>query len=267
MESKPEHGLIRAGVTLKLGRCADAVQAQGVTLSNVQFPLQQAARRPQQPEFLTATELTIQRFLAHCHRRRYTARSDVFRPGDAAMTLYYVISGSLSVISEEDEGRELVLTYINAGEFVGETGIFISAPQREVVLRTRTVCELAEISYERLLTLLNTTLQDECPRLLFAIGSQITRRLLHTGRKASRLAFMDVLNRIANTILDLCREPDAMSHPEGTQIRVSRQELARIVGCSREMAGRVLKQLEEQGMLRARGKTIVVFAESHPAGG
>ena len=72
---------------------------------------------------------------------------------------------------------------------------------------------------------------------------------------------MDVTNRIASTVVDLCQEPDAMSHPSGTQIRVSRQELARIVGCSREMAGRVLKQLEEQGMLHARGKTIVVFRD------
>jgi DNA-binding FadR family transcriptional regulator len=50
-----------------------------------------------------------------------------------------------------------------------------------------------------------------------------------------------------------------MSHPEGTQIKVSRQELSRLVGCSREMAGRVLKVLEEQGLLTARGKTMVVY--------
>ena len=50
-----------------------------------------------------------------------------------------------------------------------------------------------------------------------------------------------------------------MTHPEGMQIKVSRQELSRLVGCSREMAGRVLKGLEEQGHLRATGKTIVVF--------
>jgi CRP/FNR family cyclic AMP-dependent transcriptional regulator len=59
--------------------------------------------------------------------------------------------------------------------------------------------------------------------------------------------------------MDLCNEPDAMSHPEGTQIKVSRQELSRLVGCSREMAGRVLKVLEEQGLLTARGKTMVVY--------
>jgi CRP/FNR family cyclic AMP-dependent transcriptional regulator len=59
--------------------------------------------------------------------------------------------------------------------------------------------------------------------------------------------------------MDLCNEPDAMTHPDGMQIKVSRQELSRLVGCSREMAGRVLKVLEEQGLLHAKGKTIVVY--------
>jgi CRP/FNR family cyclic AMP-dependent transcriptional regulator len=64
---------------------------------------------------------------------------------------------------------------------------------------------------------------------------------------------------VAHAITGLCEEPDAMTHPEGMQIKVSRQELSRLVGCSREMAGRVLKVLEDQGLLRATGKTIVVF--------
>ncbi|HET6603444.1 MAG TPA: cAMP-activated global transcriptional regulator CRP [Xanthomonadaceae bacterium] len=222
--------------------------------------LQQALKRPQEPPpTLSPDAGSIERFLAHCHRRRYPSRADVFRPGDPAGTMYYVVSGSLSVVAEEEDGRELILGYINPGDFIGETGVFVSAPQRQVLLRTRTASELAEIGYERLFALFDGPLADDCPRILFAIGSQLTQRLLHTSRKASRLAFMDVTNRIANTLVDLCEEPDAMSHPQGTQIKVSRQELARIVGCSREMAGRVLKQLEEQGMLRARGKTIVIF--------
>jgi len=224
------------------------------------FLLQQSLRRAQtSPAALEPDAETMERFLEHCHRRRYPSRADVFRPGDPAGTMYYVVSGSLSVISEEADGRELILGYINAGDFIGETGIFVAAPQREVLLRTRAATELAEIGYERLFALFQGPLAADCPKILFAIGSQLTGRLLHTSRKASRLAFMDVTNRIANTLVDLCQEPDAMSHPQGTQIKVSRQELARIVGCSREMAGRVLKQLEEQGKLKARGKTIVVF--------
>src|SRR5690606_25390471 len=156
------------------------------------------------------------------------------------------------------------------GEFIGEMGLFFSADERAVVVRTRTPCELAEINYERLHQLFAGPLAAECPRILYAIGLQLSKRLLDTSRKASRLAFMDVTGRIQRTLQDLCQEPDALSHPQGTQIRVSRQELARIVGCSREMAGRVLKQLQEQGVLHARGKTIVVYgtrrAMAHRAG-
>ncbi len=224
------------------------------------YMLQNALQRtPQAPTALVPDGSVFERFLAHCHRRRYPSRSEVFRPGDPANTMYYVISGSLSIMAEEEDGQELVLGYINPGDFIGEMGLFVQATQREVLLRTRTAVELAEISYDRLHSLLAGPLAEECPRLLFAIGAQLTKRLLHTSRKVSRLAFLDVTSRIARTLIDLCDEPDAMSHPQGTQIRVSRQELARIVGCSREMAGRVLKQLEEQGMLHARGKTIVVY--------
>ncbi|QCO68701.1 cAMP-activated global transcriptional regulator CRP [Luteimonas yindakuii] len=205
------------------------------------------------------TPATIERFLAHCHRRRYPARTDVFRPGDPAGTLYYVVSGSVSIIAEEDDGRELVLGYFGNGEFVGEMGLFIDSNRREVILRTRMPCELAEISYERLQALLEGPLSNDATRILYAIGAQLSRRLIDTSRKAGRLAFLDVTDRITRTLHDLTREPEAMSHPQGTQLRVSRQELARLVGCSREMAGRVLKKLQIDGKLHARGKTIVLY--------
>ena len=207
---------------------------------------------------LGADPATIERFIAHCHRRKYPARADVFRPGDDAGTLYYIISGSVSIIASEDDGRELVLGYIGPGEFVGEMGLFVESQQRGVALRTRTACELAEIGYDRLQTLL-TAQANDAARLLYSIGAQISQRLLHTSRKAGRLAFLDVSDRIYRTLFDLAREPDAMSHPQGTQLRVSRQDLARLVGCSREMAGRVLKKLQADGKLHARGKTVVLY--------
>ena len=201
----------------------------------------------------------IDRFLGYCHRRRYPARTEVFRPGDPAGTLYYMVTGSTSIITEEDDGRELTLGYFGAGEFVGEMGLFIESDRREVILRTRVPCELAEISYERLYQLFAGPLMADAPKLLWSIGAQLSRRLLDTSRKAGRLAFLDVTDRIVRTLHDLTQEPEAMSHPQGTQIKVSRQELARLVGCSREMAGRVLKKLQADGVLHARGKTIVLF--------
>lgn len=202
---------------------------------------------------------SLDAFLSHTHYRKYPTRTAVFRPGDVASTLFYVISGSLSVITEEEDGRELVLSYINQGEFIGELGLFFKTEKREVVLRTKSACELAEISYDQLQELFIGPLVSECPKIIYAISAQISKRLLETSRKVSRLAYQDVASRILRTLHDLCQEPDALTHPLGMQIHISRQELSRIVGCSREMAGRVLKQLEEQKLLQAHGKTIVVF--------
>ena len=100
---------------------------------------------------------------------------------------------------------------------------------------------------------------SENPGLVFELATQLANRLDRTNRKLGDLAFVDVTGRVAHAIMDLCNEPDAMTHPDGMQIKVSRQELSRLVGCSREMAGRVLKVLEEQGLVSASGKTIVVF--------
>ena len=84
-------------------------------------------------------------------------------------------------------------------------------------------------------------------------------RLRQTTRKLTDLAFVDVSGRIAHTLLHLCKQPDAMTHPDGMQIKITRQELGKIVGCSREMAGRVLKNLEQDGLVSVSGKTMVVY--------
>ncbi|MEO7916536.1 MAG: cAMP-activated global transcriptional regulator CRP [Dokdonella sp.] len=225
----------------------------------LRYTLQKSSPKFVAPDQLNFDQAAINNFLAVCHRRRYPTKTTIMRPGDSANTLYYIISGSLTVSSEDEDGNELILAYINPGDFIGEMGIFVETSQREVMVRSRAPCDLAEISYERLFALFDGPLREDCPKILFAIGTQLATRMLHTNRKVSRLAFMDVTSRVARTLMDLTQEPDAMSHPQGTQIRISRQEISRIVGCSREMVGRVLKQLEERGMITASGKTIVLL--------
>ena len=84
-------------------------------------------------------------------------------------------------------------------------------------------------------------------------------RLSRTTQKVSDLAFLDVTGRVARTLLELTKQPDAMTHPDGMQIKITRQEIGRIVGCSREMVGRVLKTLVDQGLVSVKGKTMVVY--------
>jgi CRP/FNR family cyclic AMP-dependent transcriptional regulator len=207
---------------------------------------------PQDPDYL-------QPFLSFCHRRRYPSKTDIIRPGDAADTLYYLMEGSVTILIEDEDGREIILTYLNSGEFIGEMGLFTPQATRSVLVRTRSECILAEISYSRIEQLFETELKNHSKDILYALGAQLTQRLLHTSRKVGNLAFLDVTGRISGTLLELCKQPDAMTHPDGMQIRITRQEIGRIVGCSREMAGRVLKNLEEQGLISVKGKTIVVY--------
>lgn len=202
----------------------------------------------------SATGLAIDRFLSHCHRRRYSAKSTIIRAGDKPDTLYFLLDGSVTVLIEDPNGREIILAYLNPGDFFGEMGLFGDDVSRSAWIRARTQCELAMISYGNFRKLI-----EDDPEILFQLASQMALRLRNTSRKVGDLAFLDVTGRVARTLLDLCKEPDAMSHPGGTQIRITRQELGRIVGCSREMVGRVLKNLEEQGLISAKGKTIVVF--------
>ncbi len=197
----------------------------------------------------------VDAFLAHCHRRRYPAKSTIIYAGDTSDALYYIISGSVTVLIEDADGREMIVAYLNAGDFFGEMGLFDDKNSpRSAWVRAKGPCEVAEISYTKF-----NEISDKHPEILIAMGKQLANRLRATTRKVGDLAFMDVTGRVARTLLDLCKEPDALTHPDGMQIRITRQEIGRIVGCSREMVGRVLKTLEEQHLISVKGKTIVVF--------
>ena len=97
--------------------------------------------------------------------------------------------------------------------------------------------------------------------MLYALTTQIGQRLKNKARKLADLTFIDLYGRIHRSLIQLTSLPEAMTHPDGMQIRVTRQELGKLVGCSREMAGRVLKMLEGDGYITVAGKTIVVLRE------
>jgi CRP/FNR family cyclic AMP-dependent transcriptional regulator len=196
----------------------------------------------------------INRFLSYCRVRTIPGKTVMIHAGDLPDVLYYIVDGSVEVMIEDEDGNEMVLAYLNKCQFFGEMGLFYEQPQRSAWVRTRSESEIAEMTYPRF-----RQIASESPGLVFELATQLATRLDRTNRKLGDLAFVDVTGRVAHAIMDLCREPDAMTHPDGMQIKVSRQELSRLVGCSREMAGRVLKVLEDQGLVRASGKTIVVF--------
>lgn len=198
--------------------------------------------------------------LPHCHRHRFPAKSTIIKPGDPGDTLYFITEGSCSVTMHNKEtNQDIILAYLNKGDFIGEMGIFMGPAVRDVFVRAREPSQLAAITYSRLQQLLNAELAPYAVGILTALGRQLSLRLLESSRKVRGFAFLDASGRITDALHDLAKQPDAMTHPDGMQIRVTRQEIGRIVGCSREMAGRVLKSLEEKGLIHIKGKTIVVY--------
>ena len=206
---------------------------------------------------LSMTEC-VQPFLMHCHLRHYPPKSAIIRQGECADALFYLINGSVAVVLEDEKGHEIVLAYLNGGEFFGEIGLFAEDGHRSALVRARSECEVAQISYAKL-----RTLTELYPRLVTCMTAQLARRLRNTNRKLGDLAFMDVYGRVARTLLDLSHQPDSMTHPEGMQISVTRQELARLVGCSREMVGKVLKEMENHQQVSVAGKNIVLLGIRH----
>ncbi|TVK94691.1 Crp/Fnr family transcriptional regulator [Shewanella algae] len=197
---------------------------------------------------------TLEWFLSHCHIHEYPAKSTLIHAGEDSDTLYYIVKGSVAVLIKDEEGKEMILSYLNQGDFIGELGLFEEQAERTAWVRAKQACEIAEISYKKFKQLIQVN-----PEILMKLAAQMAHRLQSTSQKVGNLAFLDVAGRIAQTLLHLAKQPDAMTHPDGMQIKITRQEIGQIVGCSRETVGRTLKMLEEQNLIQAHGKTIVVY--------
>ncbi len=201
---------------------------------------------------------SLERLLRFSHRKSYNAKETIIHEGDVSNSLYYIIEGSVSVLTESESGEEIILATLNKDDFFGEAGLFEFESGDEAKRTARVVAredsDISEISYSQFKQIVGGD-----PSVMFLLTSQIFNRLKRTSQKVRNLIFLDVKGRIAHCLLELSAEPDAITHPDGMQIKITRQDIAKMVGCSREMAGRVLKDLEEEGLITARGKKIVIF--------
>lgn len=206
-----------------------------------------------------AIEQGLANFFQLCHSRTYPAKSIIIRPGDPATTLYYLREGSVSISMENEDGEELTIAYLYQGAFLGDSGFFTGIADKQLIVRARSTCRTEEISYQQIRALADKQLKECYPTLLQLLAEQMARRLHSATRKLTDMVFLDVAGRVESALRELAEQPDAIRHPLGVQIKVTRQEISRIVGCSREMAGRVLKDLQAADVLWAHGKTVVIY--------
>lgn len=191
------------------------------------------------------------------HGKPYTLQSDSELLGAEARTGYlvYLEEGRGMVVYNDLRGCEILLRYVHSGALVGEMGLFGCGDQSNISVRTLTTCKVRRISYRDFYDSMAKN-----PLLYPLIIQQLSERLKSTTRRLTDIATLEVNDRIANALLDLCHEPGVKSHPRGFQLRVTRQELALMAGCSREAAGRAIKTLKHQGLMEARGKRMVIYA-------
>lgn len=202
----------------------------------------------------------VQAFVGLAHKRSFPPKHNIIHAGDEPHSVYLILEGSVSVLLEDEQGREVVLAYLSPGHFFGEMCLFPDQPRRTAIVRTRHPTLVAEVGYKAFREFVH-----QHPDIMYEVAGQLAGRLSDTSQRVGDLAFLDVAGRLAHALINLTKRPDAVAHPRGVIVKISRQELARNVGCSREMAGRVLKKLEEDGMVNSQGRSILIIGVKKPA--
>lgn len=211
-----------------------------------------------QPEWSLQGQ-ALDRFLSRCRRTRYGKGAELCRPGDPSGGLQYVVEGSVCIYAVEPDGGEFLLDQVTAGGFLGEIGLFRETGIRKVVIRAKMESDVAEISSDQLLTDMKGILAPDAATILFTVGRQLADRLLTTQRAASDLALLNVKDRIERALVEMSKSTSALPHSEGNLVHISRTELSRRVSCSREVAGRMIKRLAEEGFLDDLGRTLLIY--------
>lgn len=190
------------------------------------------------------------RLLAGVVTRRSAPRSTtVIAAGDATDSLYIVLSGRLKVMMSDADGKEVILSILGSGEFFGEMGLIDDAPRSASVVAIES-CELLSIAKRDFKKCLAENFE-----MTMAVMRGLVRRLREADRKIGSLALLDVYGRVARLLLDMSETV------EGEKIvtkRLPKQDIAKMIGASREMVSRVMKDLQMGGYIEMRGSNIVL---------
>ena len=190
------------------------------------------------------------RMLTSVVTRRSAARSTtIMAAGDATDSLYIVLSGRLKVMMSDADGKEVILSILGPGEFFGEMGLIDDEPRSATVI-TIEPCELLAINKRDFKKCLAENFE-----MAMAVMRGLVRRLREADRKIGSLALLDVYGRVARLLLDMAENVN------GEKIvtkRLPKQDIAKMIGASREMVSRVMKDLQTGGYIEMRGSNIVL---------
>ena len=202
------------------------------------------------PLFSGLSESELEKLSKVCTRRRVERGAFVVRAAEMTDSLYILLTGRAKVTNTDEEGREIILAWLGSGEFFGEMGLIDGSPRSANVVASE-ACELLVLSKEAF----QRCLQDN-----FLVAQKLMQilvgRLREADRKIESLALLDVYGRVARLLLDLSVEE------EGRRIvkkKISKQDMARMIGASREMVSKVMRDLELSGYITTENDLVVIL--------
>ncbi|WP_306554102.1 Crp/Fnr family transcriptional regulator [Acidovorax sp.] len=176
-------------------------------------------------------------------KRRFKRGEALVEQGQKSNALFILLTGRARVMTSDSRGREVILATLAQGDYLGEMSIIDNEPHSATVrAEVQTdVLMLGRAEFARCLT--------ENASMSLVVMRGLVKRLRHADRKIESLALLDVYGRVAHALLDFA-VPDAQGQLVIKE-KISRQDLAKMVGASREMVSRVMKDLEERGFIEA----------------
>jgi len=179
----------------------------------------------------------------------------VLTEGETGDSLYMIQSGKVKVFIGDEEGREIILKILGPGAFFGEMSMIDKQPRSASVttLEASTFLVLTHIAFERCV--------EQAPRIAALVMQCLAQRVREADRKIGTLALMDVYGRVASTLLELSVYNDGKLM---VGEKLSQQDLANMVGASREMVNRILKDLSDRGFISIESKAITIINRELP---
>lgn len=176
-------------------------------------------------------------------------------PGDA---LFIIKEGKVKVVLFGEEGKEFILSTLKGGDFFGEMSLLDGEP------RSASVVAIKETT---LLILERDDFLDfvrNSPDIALNILAELSRRLRRTDEKIASLALLDVYGRVAHALIELAKN-EGEEVDEGILIRErpTQQDLANMIGTSRETVSRVLRDLARSGLIAVSGKKVIILGDLH----
>jgi len=179
--------------------------------------------------------------------KAYPKNTIIVSEGDRSDSLYVILSGKVKIYLADEEGKEVVLNTMGSGEYFGE--IILDEGPRSASVMTLEQSKFSIVS------------RDQFNRFLVQnpeVSLELVRSLIHRVRALTKrvgdLALLDVYGRVARLLLELATEQEGKLVVE----RLTQQDMASRVGCSREMISRILTDLRAGGYIQAQGQQMII---------